>query len=87
MNIKIFGNLFFKFDSQNLILDHIITCIYGLLKKHILTLIKENEKQINMNSQISYAYDNKIYGKIILELNSTKIEVINKNTQIENYFK
>ena len=52
MNIKIFGNLFFKFDSQNLILDHIITCIYGLLKKHILTLIKENEKQINIYNDI-----------------------------------
>ena len=35
-----------------------------------------------MKSQLSYAYYNKIYGKIIMELNSTKIEVINKNTQI-----
>ena len=52
MNIKIFGDLFFKFDSQNLILDHIITCIYGLLKKHILTLIKENEKQVNIYNDI-----------------------------------
>ena len=34
-----------------------------------------------MNSKISYTYDNKIYGKIIMELNSTKIEVINKNNQ------
>ena len=51
------------------------------LKDELISLTK-NEKQINMKSQISYTYDNKIYGKIILELNSTKIEVINKNTQI-----
>ena len=54
MNIKIFIELFFKFDSQNLILDHIITCIYGLLKKHILTLIKENEKQENIYKDIKF---------------------------------
>ena len=56
--------------------------IYLEFLKDELTSLTKNEKQINMNSQISYAYDNKIYGKIILELNSTKIEVINKNTQI-----
>ena len=56
--------------------------IYLEFLKDELTSLTKNEKQINMQSQINYAYENKIYGKIILELNSTKIEVINKNTQI-----
>jgi hypothetical protein len=56
--------------------------IYLEFLKDELTSLTKNEKQINMKSQLSYAYYNKIYGKIIMELNSTKIEVINKNTQI-----
>lgn len=56
--------------------------IYLKFLKDELTSLTKNEKQICMNSQISYAYYNKIYGKIIMELNSIKIEVINKNTQI-----
>ena len=55
--------------------------IYLEFLKDELTSLTKNEKQIDMKSQISYAYDNKIYGKIIMELNSTKIEVINKNNQ------
>ena len=47
------------------------------LKKELTSLIN-NEKQMNMNSNISYNYDNILYGKIIMELNSAKIEVINK---------
>ena len=52
MNIKIFGTLFFKIDSKNALLDHIIICIYDLLKKHILTLISTNENQINIYEDI-----------------------------------
>ena len=56
--------------------------LYLEFLKDELTSLTKNEKQINMKSQISYAYYNKIYGKIVMELNSAKIEVINKNTQI-----
>ena len=52
MNIKIFGNLFFNINSDNQILDHIIICIYGLLQKHIMTLIEMNENQINIYNDI-----------------------------------
>ena len=52
MNIKIFGNLFFKTDSQMKLLDHIIICIYDLLQKHIMTLIKINENQTNIYNEI-----------------------------------
>ena len=42
MNIKAFGELFFDRDQNDPLLDHIIICIYGLLKKHIQTLISAN---------------------------------------------
>ena len=47
------------------------------LKNELISLTKK-EKEINMNSKISYNYNNKIYGKIIMEINSAKIEVFNK---------
>ena len=47
------------------------------LKNEFSCLIKK-QKEINMNSKISYNYNNKIYGKIIMELNSAKIEVYDK---------
>ena len=52
MNIKIFGNLFFKINSNDQILDHIIICIYGLLQKHIMTLVELNENHINIYNDI-----------------------------------
>ena len=52
--------------------------IYLNLLKKELTSLTTQKKQINMNSNISHNYDNKIYGKIIMQLNSAKIEVINK---------
>ena len=42
MNIKVFGELLFERDQKDPLLDHIIICIYGLLKKHIQTLISAN---------------------------------------------
>ena len=33
-------------------MDHIIVCIYDLLKKHILTLISTNEEQVNIYNDI-----------------------------------
>ena len=47
MSIKIFANLFFKIDSKDPILDHIIVCIYGLLKEHIKTLLSSNQNLYN----------------------------------------
>ena len=58
--------------------------IFGCKNKYLEYLKNELEsyifskKEINMNSHISYNYNNKIYGKIIMELNSAKIEVFNK---------
>ena len=52
MSIKIFANLFFKIDSKNPILDHIIVCIYGLLKEHIQTLVSTNQNQISIYNDI-----------------------------------
>lgn len=42
MNIKVFGELLFERDQNDPLLDHIIICIYGLLKKHIQILISAN---------------------------------------------
>ena len=52
--------------------------IYLEYLKNELTSLINNKKSINMKSNISYNYNNKIYGKIIMELNSAKIEVFNK---------
>ena len=52
MNIKIFGQLFFERDQNDPLLDHIIICIYGLLKKHITTLISTNINQQNTYNDI-----------------------------------
>ena len=54
MNIKIFGQLFFERDQYDSLLDHIIICIYGLLKKHIITLISTNINQQNIYNDIKY---------------------------------
>lgn len=52
------------------------------LKKE-LSLLHKGKKEIEKESNISYEYDNKIYGKIILELNSINILITNKETQKE----
>ena len=52
MNIKIFGQLFFEREQNDPLLDHIIICIYGLLKKHIITLISTNINQQNIYNDI-----------------------------------
>ena len=57
------------FGFKNIYLDY--------LKEELKSLINK-EKQVNMNSKISFNYNNKIYGKIIMEINSVKVEVINK---------
>ena len=45
MNIKVFGELLFEKDQNDPLLDHIIICIYGLLKEHITTLVSTNKNQ------------------------------------------
>lgn len=57
------------FGYKNLYLDY--------LKNEIKSLIKK-EKEINMNYNINYIYNNKIYGKIVMEINSAKVEVFDK---------
>ena len=52
MNIKVFGELFFERDQKDPLLDHIIICIYGLLKKHISTLVSTNIKQKDIYNDI-----------------------------------
>jgi len=47
------------------------------LRKEFASLTR-NEKKTNMTSKFTHNYDNKIYGKIIMELNSVKIEITNK---------
>ena len=57
------------FGFKNIYLDY--------LKEELKSLVNK-ERQINLNSNISFNYDNKIYGKIIMEINSAQIEVFNK---------
>ena len=57
------------FGYKNLYLD--------FLKKELISL-NNDETKIDINSNISYNYNNTIYGKIILQLNSAKIEVFDK---------
>ena len=55
MNIKIFGELLFEIlerDPNNALLDHIIICIYGLLKKHIISLVSNYENKQNIYNDI-----------------------------------
>ena len=52
MNIKIFGELLFEKDQNDPLLDHIIICIYGLLKEHIATLISTNKSQQKIYADI-----------------------------------
>ena len=47
------------------------------LKNELISL-NNNETKLDMNSNISYNYLNKIYGKIKMQLNSAKIEVFDK---------
>ena len=47
------------------------------LRKELTSLTKD-EKEINLTSKFTHNYNNKIYGKIIMELNSAKIEITNK---------
>ena len=52
MNIKVFGELFLERDQNDPLLDHIIICIYGLLKEHISTLISTNKIHQNIYNDI-----------------------------------
>ena len=47
------------------------------LRKDLTSLTKK-EKETNMTYKFTHNYNNKIYGKIIMELNSVKIEITNK---------
>ena len=57
------------FGYKDIYLEH--------LRNELMSLINK-QKEIVMNSKISYHYNNKIYGEIIMELNSAKIEVYDK---------
>ena len=55
MNIKVFGELLLEMlerDPNNTLLDHIIICIYGLLKKHIISLISNYENKQGIYNDI-----------------------------------
>ena len=55
MNIKVFGELLFEMlerDPNNTLLDHIIICIYGLLKKHIISLVSNYENKQGIYNDI-----------------------------------
>ena len=52
MNIKVFGELLFEKNQNDPLLDHIIICIYGLLKEHITTLVSTNINQKNIYNDI-----------------------------------
>ena len=52
MNIKVFGELFFERNQNDPLLDHIIICIFGLLKEHITTLVSTNKKNKNIYNEI-----------------------------------
>ena len=78
MNIKIFGELFFEnINSENQILDHIIVCIYDLLKKHILTLIKTGNEEINVYNDIKIL--------IFQCVNKRYLQLQNPSNIIRNY--
>ena len=57
------------FGFKNIYLDYLNEELKSLINK---------EKQIDMKSNINFNYNNKIYGKIIMEINSAKVEVFNK---------
>ena len=63
--------------------------IFGYKEKYLtylkkeLSLLHKGKKEIEKKSNISYEYENRIYGKIILELNSVNILVTNKDTKEE----
>ena len=63
--------------------------IFGYKEKYLtylkneLSLIHKGKKELDKESIISYEYENKIYGKILLELNSVNILVINKESKKE----
>ena len=68
MNIKIFGELLFEKDQNDPLLDHIIICIYGLLKEHIATLISTNKSQQKIYADIKgliFECVNKRYLKVV----------------------
>ena len=55
MNIKVFGELLLEMlekEPNHPLLDHIIICIYGLLKKHIMTLVSTYLKKENIYNDI-----------------------------------
>ena len=58
---------------------------YKSYLKNELNLIYTSEKEIDNNSNIMHEYDNRIYGKIKLELKSANITLINTETNDINY--
>ena len=52
MNIKVFRELLIEREQNDPLLDHIIICIYGLLKKHISTLVLANINQKGVYNDI-----------------------------------
>ena len=52
MNIKVFGELLFERNQNDPLLDHIIICIFGLLKEHITTLVLANKNNQNIYNDI-----------------------------------
>ena len=61
--------------------------IFGYRNKYLeflkkeLTLLHKGEKELEKNANIFYEYNNRIYGKIKLELKSANILVTDKETQ------
>ena len=64
MSIKLFGNLFFKINKNEPILDHIIICIYDLLANYIKILVPTDTCQANIYNDFKsliFRYINKRY--------------------------
>ena len=77
MNIKVFRELLIERDQNDPLLDHIIICIYGLLKKHILTLVEANINQKGVYNDIK---------NLILEIvNNRYIKLDNPSYIMRNY--
>ena len=76
-NIQIFCEIFFEMDENNILINHVITSIFGLIKSNMYHLLSTNAKDIEIYKNVKYLILNCIKNKYLKMKNPNTI--IRKN--------